>query len=466
MHAIFYDLETSDQNPIGQILNYSFIFVDDELEPLDECSGTIRISRLQLPRAGAILTNRVNVVEHQRQSRDSEFSAMRRIHEFISTCAKKAKKPIALIGFNSSNFDLPFLRTSFIRNGLNPFFKGQQVLERDLLLSIRKLALCDTRFPRIATKDDPGKLCLRLENLGHALGLLTGKQSHDSREDVILSIALAKYCRDTFGFDAVSYLAYEGGAFEPRQRQPDVFSMLELNYDLSCAERSIIKPVTLLDCNYRASIWVDLEAYKNGRGRQSLRNIKKLGGHSAWFAAESQLDPSWREWALKAQTEFRAINLDNFFGPTECDIEANIWRLDASDREALFKAIHKGDESEIQGVDAKVILLRHKLRSYEWGSGDDHTMEKALRNYALRRYGGETFMSKIPRSEVKEENRAEYYHPTLKMLFDEISEERKNRTSPDDTTLLAALEQFYLESDIYRVAGSELLARGSLSRAA
>lgn len=50
--AIFYDLETTDREFVGQILNYSFILVDEQLNVVRELNGDIRISRLQLPSRG------------------------------------------------------------------------------------------------------------------------------------------------------------------------------------------------------------------------------------------------------------------------------------------------------------------------------------------------------------------------------------------------------------------------------
>jgi len=83
MYAVFYDLETSDKNPIGQILNYCFILVDSSLQIVDELSGLVKISRLQLPDSGAILANKIDVVDHQRLAADDERTAMGKIHAFL-----------------------------------------------------------------------------------------------------------------------------------------------------------------------------------------------------------------------------------------------------------------------------------------------------------------------------------------------------------------------------------------------
>lgn len=41
-------------------------------------------------------------------------------------------------------------------------------------------------------------------------------------------------------------------------------------------------------------------------------------------------DDSWASLAANAQDEFQGINLSNFFEPTTCDIEQDIYRLDTA----------------------------------------------------------------------------------------------------------------------------------------
>ena len=97
MLTIFYDLETSDRNPVGQIINYSFILVDERYEVLDELSGLIRISRLQIPDPGAILANRTDVIEHQKLANDSEPVALGKIRDFIHAAIQRAQGAVALV---------------------------------------------------------------------------------------------------------------------------------------------------------------------------------------------------------------------------------------------------------------------------------------------------------------------------------------------------------------------------------
>ena len=126
MISIFFDLETSTTEPIGQILNYSFIATDDKFEIIDECSDSVKISPLELPVADAILANRIDVIEHQKHNYLNETLSMKKIFDFFTKMIEKNKgEKIVLIGYNSLKFDVPYLRTSMIRNGLSPYFRGK-----------------------------------------------------------------------------------------------------------------------------------------------------------------------------------------------------------------------------------------------------------------------------------------------------------------------------------------------------
>ncbi|RMD84314.1 MAG: hypothetical protein D6808_07180, partial [Candidatus Dadabacteria bacterium] len=180
--AVFYDLETSDKDPIGQILNYCFIETDLDFNVLSSVKGEVEISRLQLPRAKALLANKIDVLCHQEGNVESERDAMAKIHRFMVEVSRRGA--VSLIGYNSSKFDLSYLRTSLIRNGLNPYISN--LFYGDLLHLSQKLCVCRKDFPRkeLCREDNPKKLSLSLENLAKHFGILTGAQAHESYEDV------------------------------------------------------------------------------------------------------------------------------------------------------------------------------------------------------------------------------------------------------------------------------------------
>ncbi|MEX0595201.1 MAG: hypothetical protein WD512_01795, partial [Candidatus Paceibacterota bacterium] len=205
-YSIFFDLETSDLNFVGQILNFSFIVIDTKWNITQELNGEIKINRLQLPRARAIAANRINVLEHQKSAKFTESQAMTKIAEFLQEFSNNCGSNLGqLIGFNSANFDLPYVRTSLIRNGLNPYFKVQN---RDLLLVAQKLWISNEKFRATITQYAEANSLpanLKLETLCKAHQLLAGKQLHESRDDVLLTIELAKAFSDLYGVDVRNF---------------------------------------------------------------------------------------------------------------------------------------------------------------------------------------------------------------------------------------------------------------------
>jgi len=457
MRAIFYDLETTDTHPIGQILNYCFITVDTKWNIVSELSGDVRISRLQLPTAGAILANKTDVLSHQKTSTLSEKEAMREIHDYIEGVIGSSRAKIPLIGYNSSKFDLLHLRTGFIRNGIGPYFKGR-LSYKDLLFASWKLACNDPAFPRLPAEGRPdadeNRLSLSLENVAKRLGLLVGRQIHSSREDVILTIDLAKVYNDRFGLDVRTYDSYEARNID----QKGALIAAEFpNYDLTETAPSVSYPMVILDNDHRYVLWLNLDKYREGLGKRSIRWINK-GAGSLIVKDKSYRDAECKKISKKALKEFERVTLNNFFTKSSCDIEQDIYRLDFDAIDALEKALWQGDRSAVEGLknrDAKVTFLRNELANYTWGDGQDSRMEKMLREYSLHRYGGRLKMNKWEPDPDNSDDTGDRYHATFLELLGEIDEKMKEISS-DGRKLLTSLRKFYLESDIYRVAGSPL----------
>lgn len=467
MHSIFYDLETTDKNPIGQILNYSFICVDEAFEVIDELSGKVQISRLQLPSPGAILANRTDVLSHQNEAQHTEKEAMAAISDFISRRTAATDERVAFIGYNSTRFDLPYLRTSLIRNGLNPYFGGRLVY-RDLLHAARKLSVSGAGFPRGPAlakgggnrreKEEPPRLSLSLETLTNELGILQGPQSHESRDDVLISISLAKVFKEKFGLDIARYEPYEAADLHRHKGKGMVFYSDFPNYDLSSGGSPARTPMTLLDSDHRYALWIDLDRYRDGLGRGSISWFNQ--GGSAFFCDMAPCEDSQlKTLAAAALREFSAVNLKNYFQKSSCDIEQDIYRLDISLIDLLRGAIWKNDPELLKksgNRDARVIYTRYQLRSHKWGGENDDQVRDMLKKYALYRYGGEANISRFCSEKAQPGVYSENFHETLTEYLDQIEAAGKGADS-GDLRLLTSLKEFYLGSDIYKVAGAQLL---------
>ena len=471
MKAIFYDLETSDRNSIGQILNYSFIAVDEKLSVLSELNGVVRISRLQLPSPSAILANRINVIEHQKEAMDCEAVAMRKIQSFISGITAAEKARVVLIGFNSTKFDLPYLRTSFIRNGLNPYFGGRLVY-RDMLHAAKKLAISSREFPRTARQNAEGGnqniLSLSLENLSHRLGLLKGKQAHSSREDVVLTIALAKCFKEKFGLDPCSYEGYEVAKLHRANGDPVMHWALWPQYDLTCPDAVVRTPMCLHDFDNRQALWIDLQKYKEGKGRESL---SCMNINTGLFISGGVLeDTAMKELSGRARKEFSPVGVRNFYPESTCDIEQDIYRLGLKGTDALISAIcGRGvkPSGPLDARDARILHVRYRLANFELSctngglsdkssSPEVQSFRRTLQQYAMQRYGGKLQLAKTydPHAPQHKEG---VFHQSFSDMVRELESLMESGTD-EDRDLMRALKTFYYQSEIYECAGPALTA--------
>jgi exonuclease I len=462
MSAVFYDLETSDKNPIGQILNYSFIQSGSNWEPRKELSGLVQLSRLQLPDPGAILANRTDVREHQHIAEDTEMVAMTKIVTFLASCIEDAQGAIAFVGYNSSRFDLAFLRTSLVRNGHNPYFGGKLV-PRDLLQVVQKAYLISPEFRELVLGQRVGekKLSLSLETVGHALGLLSGEQAHESRADVVLTMRVAQWIREKCGLDVTSYEAYEGGKLHSTARSGAVYMQEQPEYDLSQESFSVKTPMALLDASGKAALWIDLQRYSEQQSPECIvwRSAAK---HAFFVSQQAVTDPDLQRLARAALKQFSSITLKNFFDKTSCDIEMDIYRLDFDSLDLYSKAVRTNDKNvlrECRNPDAKVLWLRRQLANPQ-ADINDPKMAEILRKYALHRYGGKM---QLARSIDESEERQGAYHATLAEMMRDLIQKREAAAivgNQEDQRLLDSLERYIRESDIVRVAGSELMPNG------
>lgn len=459
MDSIFYDLETTSTHCVGQILNYSFILVDEALEVRDELSGTIRVSRLELPLPAAIRANRTDILQHQATTADDEPTAVGRIGEFIARAIERARD-VNFIGYNSSRFDLQYLRTTFIRNGVNPYFH-KRLIYRDLLHLTRHLAATRSDFPRLAgtpragSEGEEPRVSLALETLGHAFGILSGAQKHAAREDVLLTIELARTLRREFRADIVAYRAYQPLAFHRERARGKIAAQIYPAYELTPgAPICTVTPLAFLEGTDRAALWVDLDRYARGEGRRAIRYFNPATAY-LHCVADYVPSPEQLELAARAVDEFKTVSLSNYFERRECDIEADIYRVDMQGIEALRRALTTGRNDEVKDHhDLRILWARHRAAhgplpgavapSAEWTAG-------IVSKYALHRYGGGMIAVKPIGDDTVESHR----HPTYRMM---VAELEKIAAEGDESMrhLMGSLKQFYANSEIYKLVGPEL----------
>jgi hypothetical protein len=466
MHAVFYDLETSDKNTVGQIINYCFMCVDEELQPLDEISGLIKLSRLQIPDPGAILANRTDVQLHQQEAQHYEPEAMTAIAVFIDQSIVRAQGAITLIGYNSARFDLGFLRTSLIRNGINPYF-NQQLIPRDLLHAVQKAYLTSPQFRELILKQrgSEKKLSLSLQTVGHALGLLEGVQAHESREDVVLTLKVAEWLRRECDLDPITFDGYEGLALHSTARSGTVYFQEQPEYDLESGQAISKTPITLLDAGGKAGLWIDLERYAHKQSPECIM-WRSVGKHPFFVTPQASDDTELRRLARAAIAQFKTINLKNFFKPSNCDVEMDIYRLDFDNRDIFERAVQANDKKILEmctSPEAKVLWARRMLANPRARIDDPKTAE-TLRQYALYRYGGKLQLAR--NISERDEQRDANFHATLSEIMQRLMQSREAAVvtrNTEDQQLLDSLERYIRSCDIVRVAGRELLPHWTTS---
>lgn len=480
MTSIFYDLETTDVNNNGQILNYSFIEVNEKYEVVSELNGLVKLSRLQLPAPGAILVNRTDIEEHQKKAKDDEPTAMKKIHDYITGIAEASREPVAMVGFNSNRFDLTFLRTSFIRNGLYPYISN--TINKDVLNVAKYIGIKDQYFRQQLTEITKGlnvdySISFKLQCVTKALGIDV-YQTHESRDDVLLTIAVAKEFNDRFGVDVRTFDTWELKSIASfDQKYPDLIPRHLI--DSEDPSKVITNFYVKLDENKNYILLIDLDKLNSLPDDVSFNEAKQKAVY--WFnkstgcfispKAHITIPDEAAEYARDALEVFERVNLKNFFPLKNCDIEQHVYMMVFDEMKALVEAIRTKDLTKIKEQKYKHaanLYVRHLMRKEPRCEKDWKQLNKRLKTYAIQRYAGYLKVAKTPPGEkgpwhveiaggMIAVQRNDEYHPLFTEYMDKIREVLDNNNAPqDDKELMMKLLQFYMTSDIYRVAGKEL----------
>jgi DNA polymerase III epsilon subunit-like protein len=442
MKTIFYDLETTDLNPVGQILNYAFVEIDENWIMRSCYRGTIKLSRLQLPNPAAICATQTDILEHNRTAEHTEAEAMAAIQKYISDIVEW--DDTRLVGYNSNKFDLPFLRTSMIRNGLNPYFGGS-VKYGDLLHVVRRLCCDNPDFVEKLEKKENGKPSMKLESIARAFGLLTEEQKHESLSDVMLTIKVAEYIHKNYGIDVRNYSSYEvkKSSFDAIKVFPFVNSNNEKTPDDSCY-------MALLEQNKTQALWINLKLFEEGKGKDAVFWYNK--NTSAMYVEKYINDESYHKRAEAARASLSHVSLANFFEPKNCDVEQFIFMMPISDIGSLYEAVWMRDLTNIKRTKSKFASQLY-LR-YLSNTSDIHQVESQIKDYAVYRYGGKMKIGRENQESKYEPGvYSQDFHPTYNELLqqiDELSKQEKN------SNVMTKLKQYYEQSVITSLAGEQL----------
>lgn len=444
MNTIFFDLETTDLNPVGQILNYAFVEIDANWTIKSCFRDKIKISRLQLPSPDAIVATKTDVFEHNRHATDLEHIALAKIQKHLQGIVEWTET--RLVGYNSNRFDIPFLRTNMIRNGLNPYFGGS-VKYGDVLHVVKRLACDRPDFYEKLEKRDNGKPIFKLESVTRALGLLEpgDVQSHESLSDVLLTIKLAQHLAENYGIDVRTYESYEvpKSSFDVVKCFPYVDENNQPVSDDYCH-------FAVLEQNKTQALLINLKKFQDGLEKKAVSWYNK--NTSPLFVEKTFRGDTHRKRADAARQALSHINLKNFWPDKNCDIEQFIFMLPIGDIPALYDAVWRKDLFLLKEKRCKFASQLY-LR-FVSNTSDVDQVEEQIRQYALYRYGGKMKLDK-DNFDVKYEAGvySESFHPTYNELLSRIDELAKN---PDNAGIMASLKKYYETSVVSTVAGKEL----------
>lgn len=436
MRAIFWDLETTDLNFCAQILNYAFVLVDNNFEEIERITGKIRLSRIQLPSPMAVYVNRTDILEHQKDPElETEPVAMKRIQEWVSDIAERSQSIVPLIGYNSTKFDLNFLRTSMIRSGVSPYWGAGIISYRDVLHSVQKLATSNKKFLKLITETE-GKPNLKLANVSTKLKLLNEgeEQSHESLEDVILTIKLAQVLYDVYDIDPREYRSYEAKD-DSRTIFIRSFPAFTEESDGCFEYEDKISPLAFLDSNKSYSLFVDLDRYKAGQGKASICWFNK--NTSPFYVNDTSTEKSLLDLANKARKEFSGTSVNNFFGEISCDIEQHIYAMPIKGINCLQHAIWERNVVPLKELDSEYaweIFYRYCIANAKLLREKDSL--KWFDAYCKYRYTGEMVVSK----------NGKVNHKTIGQLFKEI--ENLDEWDEKDTKIKQSLMEYYKNSEV------------------
>jgi|GEM_PF-3446309 len=429
MSYIFYDLETSEKDFCGYILNYCFIHTDEHFNIKSTLKGLVRPSKLKLPRVGALLANRILMQEHSNEAKDSERDAMIRIKNYIENVID-VDKNTTLIGYNSAKFDLPFLRFSFLRYGLNPYFYGK--LKYQDLLHMVRYGVVKGILPKPKKEN---KLSLTLENTANLLGVLDGEQLHESEFDVKLTIDLAKELEEKYDISLSEFKAFEN------DYQSKVGEIVNFKYpDYSCENDFILKHYLIIDEN--ASYIKAIQISENSSSIYSKFFKKK---QDYWFKDQSTNFNSEFDYDIKKIPESFLLG-GTFLRNKNLDIDSDLYGLSFKELGLLNIAIVSNNYEELLKQDSKdlySLYKRYQVENHIFGEDQDLDLkiQKTIYHYAGYRYSGEFAYKSFGNNILK--------YPSFKDFQKEIEDSKSLTSNKNDLEIIQDLVEYIKKSNLY-----------------
>tara|TARA_Y100000739_G_scaffold226949_1_gene235491 strand:+ start:723 stop:2213 length:1491 start_codon:yes stop_codon:yes gene_type:complete len=271
---IFYDLETTGQNPcFDQVVRFAAKETDSNLDIINEYNISIKLRNDIIPHPKALLVNRLNIDDLN--DGVVEYEAFNQIHDIMN------QSKTINIGYNSLNFDDKFLRFGFYRNLLDPYTHqfGKSDSQFKFRADLYKMIFIYYLYKKdesIIWPTPNNRLSLKLEEI-NAINNLYDGMSHDAEVDVYVTIELAKKLKSIdhkmWDYLISSFISKDDSNY---------FNKLNT---LTCVDGSnykigvFISNKNGLKSNYSAPVIELCTAYENGKIRDKKKRLLRLDNY-------------------------------------------------------------------------------------------------------------------------------------------------------------------------------------------
>jgi exodeoxyribonuclease I len=221
MNFVFYDTETTGTDRhFDQILQFAAVLTDNDFQELDRFDIRCRLMPHIVPAPQALRATRITPRMLTDTSLPSHFEAFGEI-------ANKLRKwsPACFVGYNTLNFDEPFLRQAFYQT-LHPIFLTNTGgnTRADIYRLVQAVSILAPNAI-VVPLDDVGKESRRLDTIAPANGF-DHRNAHEAMADVQATIFMAQLIRD---------------------RAPELWeALMELNSKGSTVQRALSGSVLIL----------------------------------------------------------------------------------------------------------------------------------------------------------------------------------------------------------------------------
>ena len=268
-HYIFYDLETTGQNPcFDQVVRFAAKETDANLEIINHYNISIKLRNDIIPHPKALLVNKLDIDDLNEGI--SEYEAFSQIHKIMN------QSNTINIGYNSLSFDDKFLRFGFYRNLLDPYTHQYNQKFRADLYKMIFIYYLYKQDESIIWPTPNNRLSLKLEEINTINHLYDG-MSHDAEVDVYVTIELAKKLKSIdnkmWDYLVSSFIA-----------DNDLQYFNKLN-TLTCIDDSTYKIGVFisnkngLQSNYASPVIELCTAYENGSIRKKKKKLLRLDNY-------------------------------------------------------------------------------------------------------------------------------------------------------------------------------------------